>query len=165
MTYIEAPDAPSWTYQNALRALGRHIDEMNYRGVAILQVAQGFIMRALPSQGSPEFLGIEVTDADLEALITKNFLADDLREALVGRSTLCPTGYEDFLRAIGTQLDNEDARNICVHELSEAFVITMHQRDSQGIWQFSSVMLSEPDIELVLNNAYGRRRVLAAQAS
>jgi DNA-binding NtrC family response regulator len=62
------------TYQNRLRVIGRQIDRYRYRSVNIVEVAGGFLVRAIASdQRAPEAL--EFPDSDFPHLVAGAFAA------------------------------------------------------------------------------------------
>lgn len=149
------------TYQNDLRAIGRHADDNHYRGLGVYEVTNGFIVRAFRSSKDPTSVeAIEVPDGDLQGLILKNFTA---RGSSVedGHSPLCPTGYEDFLRALGYEVEQNKGRAIAIQELVDGFAVTyqcLQPTSEEGyVWDLQSLMLYPPEIQTMLDDAFRRR--------
>ncbi len=110
------------TYQNRLRVIGRQFDLYGYRGVNLLQVAGGFLVRAFgPEARTPEAL--EFPDRDFPALVAGAYGARGEHTRPRTRSSLLETGYEDFLRALGFWLDGRDAEAITVTELDQFIAV------------------------------------------
>ena len=110
------------TYQNRLRVIGRQLDVYGYRGINLLQVAGGFLVRALgPEQRTPEAL--EFPDRDFPVLLAGAFAARGENTRSRTRSPLLETGYEDFLRALGFWLDERAAEAITVTELDQFIAV------------------------------------------
>ena len=151
------------TYQNELRALGRYCDDKGLRSIGIYEVDEGFILRAFADPNDPYSVeAIEVPKDDIESLIIRNFAAK-ARTTPQNRSPLCPTGYEDFLRALGYELEIDQSRGIVLQELVDRIAVAYHQlvptSDEGYVWEPRSALLSAEDIQKLLDQAFGRRGV------
>lgn len=149
------------TYQNELRALGRHCDDHGLRAIGVHEVAEGFILRAFGDVTDPTTVtALEVPDGDLQSLILKNFTAQGPRSGKPG-SKLCPTGYEDFFRALGYELEECQAKAVAVQELDGGFSVAFHQPaekpDGSYIWEPKSFVLSTDHVQELLDEAFRRR--------
>lgn len=149
------------TYQNELRAIGRHCDDVGFRGIGVYEVADGFILRAFPDIAEPASIdAIEIPDADLQSLILKNFTAQRTRSGK-SHSDLCPTGYEDFLRALGYELEESQAKAITLQEMDTAFAVTYLQLKATSgegyIWEPKSLLLKSSHVQELLDEAFRRR--------
>jgi CheY-like chemotaxis protein len=106
------------TYQNRLRVIGRQLDLYGYRSINLLEVAGGFLVRAMrPDSRTPEAL--EFPDRDFPVLVAGAFAARGEQDRQRSRSPLLPMGYEDFLRALGYWLDTRIAEAVTVTELDQ----------------------------------------------
>jgi hypothetical protein len=80
---------------------------------------------------------------------------------------LLPTGYEDFLRAIGYRLDEHAAEATTISELDELVVVGGVGRvDEFGNTRYGPLqwLLREAEIGFLLNEAYRRRDPHSAAA-
>lgn len=148
------------SYQNMLRAIGRHLDTQGYRSITILEVEGGFVLRVLNQEDPTSPQAIELPHGDVQGLVLRNFTARGGKDDTVARPPLCPTGYEDFLRALGYELDRNSARSISVQELADGFAVAYVQlqqgRDSY-LWESRSVVMQSAQIYALLNEAFKRR--------
>lgn len=154
------PDLLKRTYQNDLRALGRFADDNGFRHLGIYEVNDGFILRAFAADDPTVVEAIEIPQTDLHGLIMKNFTARG-RHGDGPRSALCPTGYEDFFRALGYELEVNQARCITVQELVDCFAMSYLQlqltSDGGYIWEPRSLVLDQAHIRQLLDEAFRRR--------
>ena len=148
------------TYQNELRAMGRFCDDNELRSIGIYEVADGFVLRGFADPNDPHSVqALEVPKDDIQSLIMKNFTAKG-RTTPHSRSPLCPTGYEDFLRALGFELEKNQARGMMIQELADRMAVSWHQLISSEegyIWEPRSALLSAEDVEKLLDEAFNRR--------
>jgi hypothetical protein len=86
------------------------------------------------------------------------------RNVFVGRQrhewALCRAGHEDFLRALGFELDDSEARAVSMDELADGLVVTYSYLDpTQGYsWRKRFVFLRASDIDEIMKAAQSRRR-------
>src|SRR5947207_2461138 len=111
---VDPPLASPRSYQRDLRILGRHLDLGGYRTVTICEVAAGFLVHATPRVGIQPVL-LELVDQDIPRLVATSLGARGDRERYTSRPVL-PTGYEDFLRALGRWLDQRQMGWITLSE-------------------------------------------------
>lgn len=155
-------------YQNHLRAIGRHLDTYGLRRINVLQVDGGFIVRATPAH-SRETETLEFIDEQfpqLLAVAATDRGEGERREQPV--SKLIPTGYEDFLRALGYRLDQHAAEAVTISELDELAVVGGVGRvDETGVSRYGQIqwLLHQDDIVEMLNGAYRRRQARQAAVS
>ena len=147
------------TYQDRLRVIGRQLDLSGLGAVNLLEVPGGFLVRAMrPQARSPEAL--EFPHDEFPALISRAIAARGEGERQQRPHPLLPTGYEDFLRALGYRLDLQRAEAITVTELG-GFVavgglstVETYQQTTIGPFQ---VLLRSEDIMALLDEAFRRR--------
>jgi DNA-binding NarL/FixJ family response regulator len=147
------------TYQNRLRVIGRQLDLYGYRGATILEVAGGFLVRgAAAGSRTPEAL--EFLDRDFPQLLRAAYDARGEGERQRSTSALLPTGYEDFLRALGQRFDDRFAEAVTVTEL-DSFVAVggVAKVDATGQTGFAPLqwLMRADDITYLLNEAFRRR--------
>lgn len=110
------------TYENRLRVVGRHLDLAGYRAINMSEVAGGFHVRALAA-GSRQPEALEFSDRDLMPLMANAIAARGTEKAMRPGSPLLPTGYEDFLRALGYTLDQRQAEAITITEFDHLIAV------------------------------------------
>ena len=147
------------SYQHRLRVIGRQLDLHGYRAANLLEVGGGFVVRALaPGSRTPEAL--EFPDRDFPLLVAGAIAARGEGERGRSSSPLLPTGYEDFLRALGHRLDAQAAEAITVTDL-DSFVAVGGVARAEG-WGHTTVeplraLLYAEDITQLLDEAFRRR--------
>lgn len=154
------------TYQNRLRVIGRHLDNESYSNVAIFEIEGGFVARAIPYGGKrPEAL--EFPDSQFAALMNQAINQRGGGQHYEGRSTLLPTGYEDFFRSLGYLLDNMMAHGIMFCELQSHLLVTGSEptNSNTGHVAYSQFerYLRHDDIQRLLDDAFGRRTDIPRQ--
>jgi len=147
------------TYQNRLRVIGRQLDLGGYSAINLMEIPGGCLIRAMgPGERIPEAL--EFPQSDFPEVMAR---------AITGRGEgarshrphpLLPTGYEDFLRALGFRLDAQHAEAITVAEL-ESFIavgglVRMEQYSRTGLGPLQSLLRAD-DIVALLDEAFRRR--------
>jgi CheY-like chemotaxis protein len=147
------------TYQNRLRVIGRQIDLYGYRMVAVYEVEGGFLMRAFPLSGRTAE-ALEFPDRDFEQLVVQSFVVRGEGERPASNSTLLPSGYEDFFRAIGSALDRNKADSVSISEFSSMIVVGGNVRVENSahttLGNLQWVLQAE-DIAQILDEGYRRR--------
>lgn len=153
------------TYQNRLRAIGRHLDVYGFRRIYILEVEGGFVVRATAANGR-ETETLEFADQHFPQLLASCAAKRGEGERYKPvPGNLLPTGYEDFLRAVGYRLDQHAAEAITISELDDLAVVSGVGRvDEYGVTRFGPLqwLLRRPEVERMLDEAYRRRAPLAA---
>lgn len=157
------PDVPEQltrlSYQNRLRVIGRQLDLYGYRSINLLEVGGGFLVRALaPDSRTPQAL--EFSDRDFPQLIAGAIGARGEGERRCGKTPLLPTGYEDFLRALGYRLDQQLAEATTIGEM-ESFIAVggvamLDGRGQTSLGPFQHLLRSD-DIAYLLEEAFQRR--------
>lgn len=148
------------TYQWLLRALGAYLDEEPSCRITLTEMPEGFLVR----------LQRAVTKIDpMVVMLRRNTLVEQVR-ALLDRPKPTtrvrhqgiwqnfPNGHQDFLRALGYELDESRATGILLDELEDGLVLTYSYPDPQsGAWRKRMVVLGMEEIEAILNAAFERR--------
>ncbi len=151
------------TYQNRLRVIGRQIDLNRYRMVSIFEVEGGFLVRAMPEHGRKAD-ALEFPDRDFLHWITEAYRNRGDGERGASTSPLLPSGYEDFLRAIGSALDRHEAESVTVAEYESVIVIGGNAKvdnSQQTVVGNLQWILKKDDILQILDEGYRRRRTAA----
>ncbi len=150
------------TYQWMLRALGAFLDEEPSCRITIAEVADGFLVRMQRSLHKIEPRVLHFNRATLvEQLeeLTRQRTPAFGRVRHSGFWSKLPNGHQDFLRALGFELDEASAHGILIEELEDGIVLTYSypERDT-GAWRKRMLVLGLPEIEEILNAAFDRRR-------
>ena len=155
------------TYQNRLRAIGRQLDLAGYGAVNLLEVGGGFLVRALAS-GSRTPEALEFPDRDFPLVAAGAIAARGEDERGRSTSPLLPTGYEDFLRALGRWLDEQQAEAITVTDL-DSFVAVGGVARAEGRGHTAveplRALLYPDDITALLDEAFRRRAVVPKEGT
>lgn len=144
-------------YQDSLRAIGRYFDRNVYRHILVSEVNDGYIARAFPGQqASLKAEGIALPMSDVLTLISSQEQGRGVQVADVKMPPLCPTGYEDFFRALGHDLDTAQAGDVSVVELSGGFLVAYNTRSGRGI-ERAQMYYDPRHIDEILTRGYQRR--------
>ena len=148
------------TYQNRLRSIGRQLDIYGYHTITMTEVDGGFLVRA-QRQRARKPQALEFPDRDFPRMVASAIQEDfSTGEKPIHQSDLTPTGYEDFLRALGYELDKRTAQAIVLTELEDMFVVAGRGSDDTaavpGIIPFQ-MFLKPAEIDYMLNEAFNRR--------
>lgn len=110
------------TYQNRLRVIGYQLDTERYRDAAIFEIDGGFVVRAM-AKGGTRAEALEYPDSQFEKLMQDAVDDRGHGEGHERHSTVLPTGYQDFLRALGFLLDNQSAIGFTIIELESHILV------------------------------------------
>ena len=147
------------TYQNKLRAIGRQLDLYNHQSINLMEVGGGILVRA-SSAGSRSPEALEFVDADFPHLLRGAIAARGEGERPRSQTKLLPTGYEDFLRALGNRLDKLMAAAVTITELDEFFAVggvgSIDRHGQPGIGPIQMLLYAD-DITFMLDEAYRMR--------
>jgi hypothetical protein len=125
---------PRPAYQDALRAIGRYFGRNVYRHVLVMEAGDGYVARAFPGQqGNLKAEGIALPMSDVLGLIAGQEQGRGVPVSDVKMPPLCPTGYEDFFRSLGHDLDAAGAANVCLVELSGGILVSYTGRGKGGL--------------------------------
>jgi hypothetical protein len=154
------------SYQWMLRALGAFLDEEPSCRLSLAEVPDGFLVRM---QRALHKLEPKVMHFKRETLVQQ---LDHLmqrhrpvppRAHHQGVWSHFPNGHQDFLRALGFELDQASAHGILIDELEDGIVLTYSYPDPEaGTWRKRMVVLGLTEIEEILNSAFDRRRRAAS---
>lgn len=154
------------TYQWMLRALGAFLDEEPSCRISVAEVPDGFLVRMQRAlhKLEPKVLHFkrETLFEQLE-ILTQQHKPQTSRARHQGVWSHFPNGHQDFLRALGYELDEASAHGILVDELEDGIVLTYSYPDREtGQWRKRLVMLGVSEIEEILNSAFERRQKAAS---
>jgi hypothetical protein len=156
------------TYQNRLRAIGRHLDLHRYRSMHLLEVQGGILVRALHADRQQMEL-LEFPEDAFPQMLREAIAARESGEHARLTSALLPTGYEDALRAIGYEMDLLVVKMIAIVECPSRLLVSgqRHEETSAGsVFVPFDESLSAADVRATLDAAFQRRaRPVAPAAS
>lgn len=147
------------SYEDRLRLIGRHLDIRGYHNVVLIELTDGFVVRA--TQGSDptpqvlEFLTGQFPDLEQEAIAARGE-----GERRHPPSPLLPTGYEDFLRSLGWDFDRVQATNVVVSELLSVFAVSgleRQERATQTTYAAFERYLNPESVQALLDDAFSHR--------
>ncbi len=163
-THVIPEDMPrellELTYQNRLRVIGRQLDLNHHRLASIFEVDGGFLVRALSDRGRNAD-ALEFPDRDFPHFITGAYRNRGDGERKTSTSPLFPSGYEDFMRAIGASLDRHGVDAVTIAEFNDIVVVGGNLKlDTSGRPAIGGLqwVLRADDIKQVLDAGYQRRR-------
>jgi hypothetical protein len=145
-------------YQDALRAIGHFLDVNIYRHIILVETSDAFILHAfhgLTANRSVE--GIELPLSDIRTLVSRCRQDRGPRAHELPRSPICPTGYEDFFRTLGYDLDTAHAMLVRVVELSTGILVSYTAYNETENAQRFELLYTESHIEQALAQGYSRR--------
>jgi hypothetical protein len=144
--------------QNALRAIGRYFDVNVFRHILVAQVDGGFIARVFSGPaGHLKAQGIDFPTEDVLTLIAAQRQSGPLSNQTMQSPPLCPTGYEDFFRALGYELETLGADKIRLVELSAGILVAYTSTDPNGAAVRSEKLFDLDLIDQALTRGYMRR--------
>lgn len=147
------------TYQNRLRVIGRALDEHHMEQALIVDFDASMMLRAY-SPKEDGFVSETFTDENLIQTLRVAIYARGESGTGPFRSPLRPTGYEDFLRALGYHLDERGASSVVIVECPQYFHVSGHERigNIAGLTTAPFAEMYEvPKINNMVNEAVARR--------
>lgn len=154
----DQPDGRVLTYQNALRVIGRYLDQQRITSYGITESENGFIVNPLKRsthlKSDTTFSECVLQELLRDAVVRRGAVADRLPLRLFGTSS------EDLLRSIGYKLDARRARMVAVAVLPSKVVVCGWQPASNLRSSASEpfeLILDLPSVRLLLFEARSRR--------
>lgn len=152
----------AFRYQLTLRAIGAWLDELRPAYFTIFETPDGFSVVATSTRVPPapqeEHFRFSALGQQHEQLRKfrgrmRTFEGDAV-------ASLFATGRQDFLHALGFELDDAGAEAIVVDQLDDSVVLSYAYVDPSAdfSWHKRMALLHQADIELVTKVARGRRR-------
>lgn len=156
---FEAGQQPS--YQFYLRTVGAWLDSQEPGRFRIIEGPDSFTVILEHGEEKPQIREVEWSRATLAEQSDKlSRTRTPLGGGFRGTWFLSPTGRQDFLRALGFELDDAGAHGLLVDEFNEGMLVTYSYLDpGQGYqWRKHMVVLGPSEIQEIVNTARGRRR-------
>lgn len=112
-------------YQALLRVIGRELDHRHATAVRVIETPSGFEVHYGVKDQRPEMGVLTFTFEELKAKSRGNRMQPLLRHPIGGRRSKKgkPT-YQDFLRALGYELEDAGAYVILLDELEDGYLLT-----------------------------------------
>jgi hypothetical protein len=157
---MDAESGRQNTYQWMLRGLGAFLDEEPSCRISIAEVEDGFLVRM---QRALHKLEPKVLHFERETLIgqldelVRTRPSGALKAHHQGIWSQFPNGHQDFMRALGFELDQSSARGILIDELEDGIALTYSYPEGDS-WRKRIVILGMPELEEILNSAFDRRK-------
>jgi hypothetical protein len=143
------------SYQWTLRAAGAYLDRDGCREVSIVETPVGlFVGRRVPERAN--FSTVELT---LDELAT--FRGNMVNRRVAPRPLKAPHGgYQDFLRALGWELDHMSAYSLVLDEVESDFLVTYLYLDASDGHLEKRLSIVDPlERQDLLKKAYARRDI------
>ncbi len=143
-------------YQSALRTLGAWLDANDATNISLVETSTGYVIRYCGCDNEMCLHRYILTHAELEHLEIR------MKER---RSIRSHGRYQDFLRALGYEMDMRSATLVLVDEIDENYYVACSlQTGGQGSGCSKVArVLSSADQAVILRRAYARRRSLNVQ--
>jgi hypothetical protein len=151
--HVEEQETPvrRISYQPLLRALGAWLDTNNACNVNLIETSTGFIIR----------YGVGEEPLLLNKYILTYAELEHLEAAMRERRSINPSGrHQDFLRALGYEIDEQAGQYIVLDQIEDSLFLTFcHQSVGGGLtWVKRARVLGPADQAAVLRRAYARRK-------
>ena len=144
------------SYQTLLRALGAWLDANDAWNVNLIETSTGFIIRYGDDRQPLMLNKYMLTYAELE----------HLEAAMKERRSIQPSGrYQDFLRALGYEIDAQGGAYMVFDEVEENYFLTLLCQSERGglAWTKRARILNPEDQSAILRRAYARRKLPEVQ--
>jgi len=150
---VEVKEIPlrRMSYQPLLRALGAWLDGSNACNINLIETSTGFIVRYGVGDDSLLLRKFILTHAELE----------HLEAAMKERRSINPSGrYQDFLRALGYEIEAQGGSYMVLDEVEDNLFLTFCQPSTGGglNWTKRARVLNAEDQSAILRKAYARRK-------
>ncbi|GAC1514283.1 MAG: hypothetical protein NVS2B16_20720 [Chloroflexota bacterium] len=148
-------------YQLVLRAIGGYLDQEEYERFRVLEEPDGYTVVLEDFAANAPLRSIHLERATLQQQ------TDYLRRGrkVFGRSRRRPwklssPGRQPFFEVLGVELDDAQARELCLDEVNDGLLVTYSFLDpSRGFaWRKHMVVLRAPEIQTLLESVRNRQR-------
>jgi hypothetical protein len=145
-------------YQWVLRGIGAELDARGASQIMLLEGQDGFWVRFL---GPDSEQGLQLVQMGYEELLATKSRTEGkrARQTLFQKQAL-PGGYQDFLRALGYELEQASAYSILIDEQDEDFLVTYQYLNSADgyVARMQMAVLDPSQRGALLQHAYARRQ-------
>ncbi len=149
--------SPRQDFEEVLRSMGAHLDQLGMRDVLILETPDGFIVQGLVPAGVSSGVWSEAVGKVSKETLT--FLDDDIarfmEESIARRGDgPRPAGravgqYEASFRVIGRFIDEDRPKDVSFFEQDGAFVLRLHHATQAGS-RHTLAEFTHDDVEALL---------------
>jgi len=123
----------------------------------MVETDDGFILRVFAADEHDKADGIELPMSDIVSLINTHLQFRGADTPSAKTPPLCPTGYEDFFRALGYELDAMKVTAIRIIELSSGILVSFTAMTAEGALQRREALYDKARIDQALARSYQRR--------
>lgn len=149
-------------YEKGLRVIGRYLDSEPSYHVSVLEIADGFAVRTHNNVDRAEgrsshFPWERLRDLVIFQAAGRGISARKRRRGEVWDKF--PNGHEDFFRALGHELDVEQARSLSLDEIPEGIAVSYMRpkNTSRGSFEKYHTVMGRDEIAALLAAAQARR--------
>lgn len=139
-------------FQDGLRATGRYLDQNGRRLVSLLVAPDGVVVTMLPRDLHSTDEAVLLADDDLRALWAEARAARGRSDVAQASDALFPTGYEDFLRALGDAAARQNWSALRLVRVGDEAILR-HGAAAER----KEMVLAAADVEAILNRAFRQR--------
>jgi hypothetical protein len=153
-------------YQPTLRAVGRYLDECRAHLMNLVEAPDGYLVRYQLDETAPTLADRRFSWDQLlgqDSLMGRKRAEEQKKRRKTEESTLRPKGgYENFLRALGFELDRGGAYTITLDELDDLMVVTYLYLDPrQGFMAHKRLIkLTPKELDTIVTDALKRRTTI-----
>lgn len=153
-------DGERLPYQVALRAIGAYLDEIGASSFNVLEINDGFNLRYQTGSGAPQLSDKLFSRGQLESAESDSRKGRSLTPHLHLKRDPEESGYQDFLRALGHELDKVAAYDILVEQVENEVLLTFVELDpAHGVAARKRMMIFGPkERKFILDHSYRRRK-------
>jgi hypothetical protein len=156
----EMVDQERTPYQALLRVIGRELDHHHATSIRVIEILSGFEVHYTVDERNPAGGVLNFSFEELKAKSRGNRMQPLLRHPIGGRRSKKgkPT-YQDFLRALGYELEDAGAYLILLDELEDGYLLTyqFYNPDSGFLLHKHRVALHADSAGEIVNVASMRR--------
>lgn len=145
-------DRPYRPLQDGLRAAGYFVDRDGRRLVSLLVVSDGIVVSLLPRNIRHVDEAILLTHDDLRSLSIEAQFGRGEGNAPDPVDQVLPTGYEDFLRALGDAAARQHWPGLRLVRIGDEAIVRFGTRISRR-----EMALKARDVEKIVNRAFEQR--------
>ncbi|HEX6507696.1 MAG TPA: hypothetical protein VF221_08710, partial [Chloroflexota bacterium] len=121
----ECMDQERVPYQSVLRAIGSYLDRHHANFARVIEVPDGFSVQYYNHTDQPDIERVDFTYQELLERSRGTRLQPFIRRPISGRRThKGKPSYQNFLRALGYELEDAGAFSILVDELDDGYLLT-----------------------------------------
>jgi hypothetical protein len=147
------------SYQMMLRTIGAYLDAEGARFVRVVETPTGMVLEYQPDPADPKQELLDLSYQDLLQM-TRDLMGRRGQEEDEGTVPGKPSdSYQNFMRALGWELDQMPVSDVLLDEVGDNIVVTYLELDPrQGYVLQKKMAVVEPgERRAILQDAYARR--------